>query len=149
MDKLTKAQRTKNMKAVKNKGSKIELLLTKALWHKGLRYRKNDKNVFGKPDIVFKALKIAVFCDSEFWHGKDWETKKHDHKSNQEFWHKKIERNIERDKEVNAELAKQNWTVIRFWGKDIEKHTDKCADKVEEIVSLKRNKTSKKPDEPC
>lgn len=76
MDKLTKEQRTKNMKAVKSKGSKIENLLMKSLWQKGYRYRKNDKSVFGKPDIVFKSMKIAVFCDSEFWHGKDWEIKK-------------------------------------------------------------------------
>lgn len=66
MDKLTPEQRRKNMQAVKSKGSKIEVLLMKALWHKGYRYRKNDKTVFGKPDIVFKKYKIAVFCDSEF-----------------------------------------------------------------------------------
>lgn len=69
MDKLTKEQREKNMKAVKNKDSKIEILLRKKLWEKGYRYRKNCNEIFGKPDIVFKKLKIAVFCDSEFWHG--------------------------------------------------------------------------------
>ncbi len=85
MDKLTKEQRRKNMQAVKNNGSKIEIALAKALWEKGFRYRKNDKTVFGKPDFTFKGLKIAVFCDSEFWHGKDWIKKKHEHKSNIEF----------------------------------------------------------------
>ena len=107
MDKLTKEQRKKNMQAVKNKNSLIEIVLGKALWSLGLRYRKNDKSVFGKPDFTFKKHKVAVFCDSEFWHGKDWETRKHDHKSNQGFWLPKIERNIERDKEVTAELEKQ------------------------------------------
>src|SRR5690554_8238162 len=92
MDKLTKEQRRKNMQAVKSKGSKIETLLAKALWKKGYRYRKNDKTVFGKPDLTFKKYKIAIFVDSEFWHGKDWEKRKHDHKTNQDFWHAKIER---------------------------------------------------------
>ncbi len=122
MDKLTKEQRKKNMRAVKSKGSKIEVRLAKALWKKGYRYRKNDKTVFGKPDITFKNLKIAIFCDSEFWHGKDWDIKKHEHKSNIKFWHKKIERNIERDKEVNKQLLKDGWKVLRFWGKEIEKN---------------------------
>ncbi len=122
MDKLTKEQRRKNMQAVKNKDSKIELMLGKALWRKGFRYRKNDTSVFGKPDFTFKKYKIAVFCDSEFWHGKNWEERKYDHKTNIEFWHKKIERNIERDKEVNEELNNQGWIIIRFWGQDIKKN---------------------------
>ncbi len=138
MDKLTKEQRTKNMKAVKSKGSKIETLLMKTLWHKGYRYRKNDKTVFGKPDIVFKGKKVAVFCDSEFWHGKNWNKSKYDHKSNIDFWHKKIERNIERDKEVNKYLTENGWKVIRFWGKDITKKLDSCVAEVE--IKLKSHK---------
>ena len=146
MDKLTKEQRTKNMKAVKSKGSKIETMLMKALWHKGYRYRKNDKTVFGKPDIVFKGLKIAIFCDSEFWHGKNWEIKKLEHKSNQEFWHKKIERNIERDNEVNEFLWKNGWKVIRIWGKDIEKNLELCTQKiVSPLDKLNLNNESKPP----
>jgi DNA mismatch endonuclease Vsr len=135
MDKLTKEQRTKNMKAVKSKGSKM-----KSLWHKGYRYRKNDKTVFGKPDLVFKSLKIAVFCDSEFWHGKNWETKKYEHKSNPEFWFKKIERNIERDKEVNFELDKSSWKVIRFWGKEIEKNLELCTETIVNQINEQKNK---------
>ena len=71
MDKLTKEQRSKNMQAIKNKGTKDEVLLAKKLWHIGLRYRKNDNSVFGKPDLTFKRYKIAIFIDSEFFHGKD------------------------------------------------------------------------------
>lgn len=89
MDKLTKEQRRKNMQAVKSKGSKIETLLAKELWKRRHRYRKNNKTVYGKPDLTFKKYKIAIFVDSEFWHGKDWRERKKDHKSNQEFWHKK------------------------------------------------------------
>ncbi len=135
MDKLTKEQRRKNMQAVKSKGSKIEVALAKALWAKGFRYRKNDKTVFGKPDFTFKKYKIAIFVDSEFWHGKNWEIKKYEHKSNQDFWHKKIERNIERDKEVNQKLASENWKILRFWGKDIKTNLQFCVEKIEETIN--------------
>ncbi|MCA6438274.1 MAG: very short patch repair endonuclease [Bacteroidetes bacterium] len=135
MDKLSKEQRRKNMQAVKSKDSKIETLLSKALWAKGYRYRKNDKKVFGKPDLTFKKWKIAIFVDGEFWHGKDWETRKNDHKSNQEFWLKKIERNILRDKEVNERLLKEKWKVLRFWGKEIEKNLQYCLTKIEETIN--------------
>ncbi len=138
MDKLSKEQRRKNMQAVKSKGSKIEILLGKEMWKRGLRYRKNDKSVFGKPDFTFKKYKVAVFCDSEFWHGKDWEIKKHEHKSNIDFWHKKIQRNIERDKEVNEQLTKEGWKILRFWGKDIEKNLLLCAFKIEEVINAKK-----------
>ena len=117
MDKLTKEQGQKNMQAVKATGSKIEIALTKMLFARGHRYRKNDKTVFGKPDLTFKKHKIAVFIDGEFWHGKNWEVRRHDHKSNQDFWLPKIERNIKRDKEVNSELENQGWTILRFGAK--------------------------------
>lgn len=121
MDKLTPEQRRKCMQASKNKGTKPEVLLGKALWNLGLRYRKNDKNIFGKPDFSFKKYKVAIFVDGEFWHGKDWEIRKNDIKSNQEFWIAKIERNIERDREVAEMLLKSGWKILRFWGKEIVK----------------------------
>ena len=113
--KKTPEQISYNMKQVKSKGSKIEVMLMKELWSRGLRYRKNVKSVYGKPDIAFICKKVAVFCDSEFWHGYNWEERKHDFKSNQEFWISKIERNIERDLEVTAKLELDGWTVLRFW----------------------------------
>jgi DNA mismatch endonuclease Vsr len=134
VDKLTKEQRRKNMQAVKSKGSKIETALAKALWARGYRYRKNDKTVFGKPDLTFKKLKIAIFVDSEFWHGKDWETRKYEHKSNKEFWINKIEKNIRRDREVNIRLGEEGWTVLRFWGEDVEKKLVSCVDLVKKVV---------------
>lgn len=136
--KKTKDQIKKNMQAVKCKGSKIEKMLAKELWKRGYRYRKNCTNIFGKPDIVFKSLKIAVFCDSDFWHGKDWQIKKHEIKSNMDFWYNKIEKNIERDKMVTDELTKQGWVVLRFWGNDIKKETDKCINKIEEKIIEKK-----------
>ena len=75
MDRLTKEQRYKNMSANKGKGTKLELLFGKLLWNAGVRYRKNDKTVFGKPDFVIHKMKIAIFCDGEFWHGRNWEEK--------------------------------------------------------------------------
>ena len=130
----TKEQISYNMQQVKNKDSKIEVLLRKELWSRGLRYRKNVNRIYGKPDIVFIGKKVAVFCDSEFWHGYDWEERKKDFKSHQEFWIPKIERNMERDAEVTAKLESEGWTVLRFWGNEIKKNTAQCADIIEKAV---------------
>ena len=134
MDKHTPEQRRKNMQAVKNKDSKIECLLRNELWQRGLHYRKNVKSVYGHPDIAFIGKKVAVFVDSEFWHGYDWENRKKDFKSHQEFWIPKIERNIQRDVEVNEKLQSDGWTVLRFWGKEITKNVQECAEKIEKAV---------------
>lgn len=127
----TKEQIRYNMQQVKCKDSEIELLLRKALWQKGLRYRKNVKSVYGHPDIAFIGKKIAVFCDSEFWHGYDWEHRKEDFKVRQDFWIPKIERNMTRDKEVNEKLKEDGWIVLRFWGKEIKNDIDSCVEKIE------------------
>ena len=131
------------MQANKGTGTKPELLLSKALFARGHRYRKNDKTIFGKPDLSFKKIKLAIFVDGEFWHGRNWEERKHDHKSNKEFWINKIERNIERDQEVNRTLKKQGWTVLRFWSKEIEKDIETCIKQIEEEMSTLKNKTKK------
>ncbi len=144
MDKLTKEQRKKNMQAIKSSGSKIEVVLAKSLFARGHRYRKNNKSVFGKPDLTFKNLKIAIFVDGEFWHGKDWDTRKNDHKTNKDFWHKKIENNIQRDNVVNEELKKQGWTVLRFWGGDIKKHLLSCILKIEVVLKQAKMDLKKK-----
>ena len=130
----TKEQISFNMQQVKNKDSKIEVLLRKELWSRGIRYRKNVNRICGKPDIVFIGKKVAVFCDSEFWHGYNWEERKKDFKSHQEFWIPKIERNMERDAEVTAKLESEGWTVLRFWGNEIKKNTAQCADVVEQAI---------------
>lgn len=122
------------MQAVKSTGSKIETALQKALFARGHRYRKNDRTVFGNPDLTFKKLKLAIFVDSEFWHGKDWEIKRTELKSNKEFWFKKIETNIQRDNEVNCKLKEDGWIVLRFWGNQIEKNLDLCVFSVENIL---------------
>lgn len=144
-DNLTPEQRKKNMQHIRSKDTKIEVKLRKALWERGFRYRKNYKELPGKPDIVFTQYKIAVFCDSEFFHGKDWEVLKPrlEKTQNSEYWLKKISHNMERDDEVNKRLLFEGWTVIRFWGKDILKDTDECIRVIEEtIFELKVGDTS-------
>jgi DNA mismatch endonuclease (patch repair protein) len=121
------------MQQVKNRDSKIEILLRKELWERGLRYRKNVNRIYGKPDIAFIGKKVAVFCDSEFWHGYNWEERKKDFKSHQEFWIPKIERNMERDAEVTAKLESEGWTVLRFWGNEIKKNVSACADLIQNV----------------
>lgn len=123
------------MQRVKCKNTEIELRLRKELWSRGVRYRKNVSKIIGKPDIAFIGKKVAVFCDSEFWHGYDWERQRMAIKSNRDFWIPKIESNIERDKKVNEALKAEGWTVLRFWGNEIKNNVEQCADLV--IAALK------------
>jgi DNA mismatch endonuclease (patch repair protein) len=123
MDNHTKAQRRKNMQHIHSKDTSIEIRLRKALWAKGYRYRKNWKKLPGKPDIAIIKYKVAIFCDGEFFHGKYWEVLKPklEKSNNAEYWVPKIRKNIERDDKIDKELQYLGWTVIRFWGKDINK----------------------------
>jgi DNA mismatch endonuclease Vsr len=140
LDKLTKEQRSKNMQAVKNKDSKIELILRNALWEKGIRYRKNYTKLIGKPDIVLTKYRIAIFVDSEFWHGYDWENKKHEIKSNKEFWINKIENNIKRDIYVIDQLKSDGWIILRFWGKEITDNLEQCIKDIESAIRSRYKK---------
>lgn len=127
---------SKNMSRIRGKDTSIETTLRKALWSKGYRYRKNYKLLPGTPDIVLTKYRIAIFCDSEFFHGKDWEVLKPRLESgkNPEYWVSKIQRNIERDQEKDKQLLFQDWTVIHFWGKEILKNTDECIRVIEETI---------------
>lgn len=133
-DDLTPEQRRKNMQAIKSRDTSIELALRRALWHEGIHYRKNYKKLPGKPDIAITKYKIAVFCDSEFWHGYDWENRKSKIKSNHDYWLPKIERNMQRDQEVTALLEKAGWKVLRFWGFQIRKELDECVRIVKDTI---------------
>lgn len=136
MDKLTPEQRKKNMRSIKGKDTSIEMILRKALWKKGYHYRKNYKNLPGTPDIALTKYKIAIFCDGEFFHGKDWEILKPrlERGKNSDFGVTKISKNRERDEEINKKLLFMGWTVIRFWGMDIKKNTDECIKVIEETI---------------
>lgn len=135
-DNLTKEQRHRNMSHIKSRDTSIEVKLRKALWNKGYRYRKNYSKLPGKPDIALIKYKIAIFCDSEFFHGKDWEVLKPrlERGDNSQYWVSKIARNRERDDEINKRLLFEGWTVVRFWGKDISKNVEECVRVVEEAV---------------
>jgi DNA (cytosine-5)-methyltransferase 1 len=138
MDRLTKEQRRKNMQAIKSKNSRIERILSNEIWKRGYRYRKNYSRILGKPDICFPSLKIAVFCDSEFWHGKEWNKNKKSIKTNKKFWVTKIENNIERDKKVTQNLINEGWTVIRLWGSKIKQKPKECGDIIEKTILEKK-----------
>ena len=135
-DRITPEKRSWNMSRIKGKDTKIEVEVRSWLFSRGFRFRKNDKRYPGKPDIVLTKYKIAIFCDGEFFHGKDWEVLKPrlEKSNNGEYWISKISRNRERDDEINKKLLFEGWTVIRFWGNDIKKNTDECVRVVEETV---------------
>lgn len=136
MDTMTTQQRKKIMKKVKNKDTDIELILRKALWEKGYRYRKNYSKLPGSPDIAMTKYKIAIFCDGDLWHGKDWEVLKPklEKSSNGNYWVTKISHNMERDDEINKKLLFLGWTVIRFWGTEIKKKPEQCIEVIEETI---------------
>lgn len=136
MTKPVSEQRSENMRRIHEKDTKIELVLRKILREHGYGYRKNWAELPGKPDIVLTKYKIAIFCDSEFFHGKDWDVLKPqlERGNNGSFWIKKIARNMERDDEVNKALLFRGWTVIRFWGKDIIKKPNECLKVIEETI---------------
>ncbi|MDR1309870.1 MAG: very short patch repair endonuclease [Deltaproteobacteria bacterium] len=123
-----------DMARVKGSDTKIETRLRKLLWREGIRYRKNYRLLPGTPDIAITRHKIAVFCDGEFWHGKDWETRRLSIRRNLDFWTAKIERNMSRDRETERLLRGLGWQVLRFWGTDIQKNASTCLDEVKEAI---------------
>lgn len=133
MDNLTPEQRRKNMCRIRSKDTSIELRLRKALWHEGIRYRKNYKALPGKPDIAVTKYKIAIFCDSSFFHGRDFDTKKKP-ATNAEYWDRKIRRNMERDNEADHALRATGWIVLRFWDTEINGNLEGCLQAVREAI---------------
>lgn len=139
MNQMTNPYRiSEQMRKVHSKDTKPELILRKALWNEGVRYRKNYKKLVGKPDIAITSSKIAIFVDGEFWHGYDFENQKKRLHHNRQKWIKKIQRNMERDKKTNAELTRQGWKVMRFPSKYVINHTDECVTEIiQEIAYIK------------
>ncbi|GMN10135.1 very short patch repair endonuclease [Croceitalea sp. MTPC9] len=126
----TTPQRSKIMSKIRGKNTKPELAFRRALWAAGFRYRIDYKKLIGKPDILLKKYKTAIFIDGEFWHGYNWEERKTKIKTNREFWIPKIERNIQRDQEVNTELERLGYKVFRFWEREVNKNLEECLNSV-------------------
>ena len=137
-DDLTPEQRRRNMQAIRSKDTTIELRMRKALWQCGVRYRKNYKKLVGMPDIAITKYRIAVFCDSDYWHGYDWENRNQRIKSNRDYWVPKIERNMKRDREVTAALQEEGWLVLRFWEWQIRKQLDECVEEVLQSIEARK-----------
>ncbi|MEH6618376.1 very short patch repair endonuclease [Maribacter arcticus] len=123
---FTTPQRSKIMSKIRGKNTKPELAFRKALYVAGYRYRIDFKKLIGKPDIALPKYKTVIFIDGEYWHGKNWEERKPKIKTNREFWIAKIERNIQRDQEVNKELDRLGYTVFRFWETEVKKNLNDC-----------------------
>lgn len=129
----TTKERSAIMSKIRGKDTKIEIKLRKALWHCGVRYRKNYKQLPGSPDIALTRFRIAIFCDSDFWHGYQWDEQKCKIKSNRDYWINKIEQNIERDKFYDDQLLELGWLPLHFWEHQINSNLDAC---VNEVLSL-------------
>ena len=132
----TSKARSFNMSQIKGKNTKPEKLLKKALWLAGVRYKTPKKPLFGKPDISLKKYKLVIFVDGAFWHGYDWENRKHAIKSNQEFWIAKIERNMQRDQEVNDYYQSKGWTILRFWDFEVKRELGGCLKSISNFISI-------------
>ena len=129
------------MSRIKSRNTSIEVTLRRALWREGIRYRKNYRKLPGTPDIAITKHQIAVFCDGEFWHGKDWAISKPRLRTNREFWVEKIEKNMGRDRKNEWELGRLGWTVIRFWGMEIKKNLRGCVKEVKLAILIRASES--------
>ncbi|OIR59889.1 very short patch repair endonuclease [Bacillus sp. FMQ74] len=140
-DKHTKEQRRKNMQAIKSQ-SKLEDIATAELWRRGMRFRRNVKSLFGKPDIAIKKYKIVVFIDSCFWHGCDIHGNMP--KSNKEYWEAKLKRNKVRDSEVTSYYKEKGWNILRIWEHEFKKDFNMAIDKIEKFIKETKDEFSKR-----
>jgi len=138
----TTKQRSKIMKKIRSTETKAEIAFRKLLWSQGLRYRKNDKRLPGKPDIAISSSKVVIFIDGEFWHGYNWGDKKKKIKANRDYWIPKIERNMVRDRQYSRQLRKQGWSVLRFWEMDVKKDPEKCLRRVFRAIKIRGAKNA-------
>lgn len=123
------------MSRIRSKDTSIELRLRRALWNAGYHYRKNYRGVVGIPDIAFPGKKVAIFADSSFWHGRDWQARKPRMRTNRKYWVRKIERNMERDREVDRQLRNAGWIVLRYWDIEIENELQRCIEEITRVLS--------------
>ncbi|QDW25235.1 very short patch repair endonuclease [Pedobacter sp. KBS0701] len=137
----SKETRSYNMSRIKSRNTKPEVLLRKALWSNGIRFRIHVKNMPGKPDIVINKHRLAIFVDGGFWHGYQWEKKRSKIKSNADFWIKKIESNMRRDMINQRRLQEVGYTVMRFWDHDVTKNLNKCINQILLFLEASKDQT--------
>jgi len=135
----TTKKRSHIMSKIRGKNTKPELLFRKALWKENVRYRVDNKKIPGKPDVSIQKYKLAIFIDGEFWHGYNWDERKVQIKSNKGFWVPKIERNMQRDQQVNRQLNDMGYTVFRFWEQEIKNELNKCINDVLVYIAIVQN----------
>ena len=135
-DKITSEQRRKNMQAIKSH-SKLEELVTKELWKKGVRYRRNSHELLGKPDVSIKKYRLVIFIDSCFWHSCPIHGKVP--KTNVEFWEKKLRKNKDRDNLVNNYYRTNGWHVIRIWEHEIHENLEVVIENIITTINLLKN----------
>ena len=123
-------------RANRSMDTRHERVLRSLLWRDGLRFRKNDRSVVGKPDVVFRRERVAVFCDGDFWHGRNWQrrSRRLGSGTNGAYWVEKIRNNIRRDRRIDEVLAREGWHVIRLWETDILKDPLACAKRVRTLL---------------
>jgi DNA mismatch endonuclease (patch repair protein) len=124
-------------RANKSRDTEPEMALRRALWRLGYRYRLEPRRVFGRPDLVLPRHQVAIFCDGDFWHGRDWPQRRAKllKGANAEYWVAKIESNIERDRRVTRELRRQGWTVLRIWEGDLRRNPAATVKKVQRVLN--------------
>lgn len=139
-DTLTKEARSRNMSAIRSTHTKLENRIAKELWNRGYRFRRNVRNLYGRPDLAMKKWRIAVFIDSCFWHGCSEHSRLPS--TNQEYWQTKMERNKERDRVVTAYYQNAGWTVLRYWEHEIKKDFERVIEEIgEHVQRAKEEKT--------
>ncbi|MDU0329907.1 very short patch repair endonuclease [Paenibacillus sp. 3LSP] len=137
VDMFTKDQRSKNMRAIRSTGSSLESKVTKELWKKGVRFRKNVRKLVGIPDIAIQKYKIVIFIDSCFWHSCPIHGNKPS--SNKEYWEKKLQRNVDRDNEVNQYYSKLGWKVLRIWEHEVKHDFEGTIEKIVNWVNVSKS----------
>lgn len=135
---ITTRAESEAKRAIRATDTRPEIRLRKELWARGQRYRKNAAFLPGSPDLVFLGKKVAVFVDGDFWHGRNWPKRRERLKRNREYWIRKIEGNIARDKRVDRELEHSGWTIVRLWSTDIMKDASAAAERVEGVLATRK-----------
>ncbi len=126
------------MSRIRGRDTKPELLLRRALWARDIRYRLHDRSLPGRPDIVIRKYRLAIFVDGEFWHGRDWEKRREHIHANRGFWIPKIERNMQKDKQATRTLRDMGYVVFRFWSQEILRELPRVVNQIELFLETRR-----------